>query len=487
MDRSSTPGSPVSRRRSWRPWLFAALAGALAIAAEQTIEQFQKRSLLEHEKSHVLNGLSELRARLEGVINGNMLLTNGLTAVIAAQPDIDQDGFSRIARSLVDPRNALRNIAGAPDLVLSLIYPVEGNEAAIGLDYRTHPTQRNAAMRAVDAAETVIAGPLNLVQGGIGIIAREPVFLEPLSEDTAPRLWGLVSAVIDVGKLYQLAGLSGPDRYGDLAVAIRGRDGTGSQGETFFGDPGLFSRDPMTIRVSLPGGSWQIGAIPAEGWGHHDHDLGLIRFAGFTVALILALMAYLLARDIIERRRAEGKLRASAERLEAAENIAHIGNWEYRVADACIRWSDESYRIFGLTPQEKTIDYDWLRSSAHPEDRVGLDNYLQRLLDSQPGQSIPEFRYRMLRADGEQRLLGVWVRVDYGRNDKPVRFFGTLQDITETHQMQHDLEARLQELTRWQGVMLGREERIQELKREINQLLSDQGKPLRYPSQADRR
>jgi PAS domain S-box-containing protein len=242
----------------------------------------------------------------------------------------------------------------------------------------------------------------------------------------------------------------------------------------------------MTITVSLPGGSWQIGAVPAEGWGHHDHDLGLIRFAGFTIALILALMAYLLARDIIERRRAEGKLRASAERLEAAENIAHIGNWEYRVADASIRWSDESYRIFGLAPQEKTIDYDWLRSSAHPEDRAGLDNYLQRLLDSQPGQTIPEFRYRMLRADGAQRLLGVWVRVDYGRNDKPVRFFGTLQDITETHQMQHDLEARLQELTRWQGVMLGREERIQELKREINQLLSDQGKPLRYPSQADR-
>jgi len=486
MDRLVTPDGPVLRPRSWRPWLFAAFAGALAITAEQIIEHFEKRSLLEHEKSHVLNGLSQLRARLEGVINGNLLMTRGLTAVIAAQPDIGQDGFGRIARNLVDSRHALRNIAGAPDLVLSLIYPIEGNEAAIGLDYRTHPTQRDAALRAIESRDTVIAGPLNLTQGGIGIVAREPVFLEPSKEGTAPPLWGLVSAVIDVDELYRLAGLSSPGRYSDLAVAIRGKDGKGPQGETFFGDPALFSQDPVTIMVSLPGGTWQIAALPADGWGQHDHDLELIRAAGFAITLIIAVMAYLLARDITERRRAEEELRASAERLEAAEGIAHIGNWEYRVVDKSIHWSDEAYRIFGLAPQQKTIDYDWLRSRVHADDRTAHDEYQQRMLSSRPGDTIPEYRYRILRMDGEQRLLSVWVKVDYDDLQKPSRLFGTLQDITETHQMQHDLQARLEELTRWQGVMLGREERIQELKWEINQILSDEGKPARYPSQADR-
>jgi PAS domain S-box-containing protein len=485
MDRSATPDGPFLKWQSWRYWLFAALAGALAITAEQGIEHFEKRSQLQHEKSHVLNGLSQLRARLEGAINGNLLLTQALSAVIAAQPDIDQDGFARIARNLVDPRHALRNIAGAPDLVVSLIYPIEGNEAAIGLDYRTHPTQRDAAMRAVESADTVIAGPLSLVQGGNALIAREPVFLPSITEGGEPRLWGLVSAVINVDKLYPIAGLSSPGRYADLAVAIRGKDGTGARGETFFGDPGLFARDPVTIMVTLPGGEWQIAAIPAEGWGQHQHDLEWIRAAGFTVALILALMTYLLARDIAERRRAERELRASAERLEAAESIAHIGNWEYRVEDGRIRWSDESYRIFGLAPQEKVIDYDWMRSRVHPDDRVGHDAYLQRLLDTRPGDTVPEHRYRIFRTDGEERLLSVWVKPDYDNQQKPSRLFGTIQDVTETYQMQHDLEARLRELTRWQGVMLGREERIQELKREINRLLTDQGRPARYPSQAD--
>ena len=471
-------------QQNWKPWLAAALAGALAIAAEQIIEHFEKRSQFEHEKSHVLSELSQLRAGLEGVINGNLLLTQGLTAMIAAQPEIDQVGFERIARGLVDPRHVLRNIAGAPGMVISLMYPLEGNEGAIGLDYRTHPTQREAALRAVESRQSVIAGPLTLVQGGTAIIAREPVFLPPVTEGEPARLWGLVSAVIDVDKLYRRAGLDLTGRYSDLTVAIRGRDGTGAQGDTFYGDPGLFSRNPITVTVSLPGGSWQIAGMPAEGWGHHQHALSTIRAIGLSVAAILAVMAYLLARDVIERRRTEHALRESKKHLEVAESIAHIGNWEYRVADARIRWSDEAYRIFGLAPQEREIEYDWLRSRVHPDDRAGHDAYLQRLLESRPGQTIPDYHYRMQRMDGEQRLLGIWVRIDYDSKDRPVRFFGTLQDITEARQLQLDLQARLQELTRWQGVMLGREERIRELKKEVNRLLAERDRPIRYPSQA---
>jgi PAS domain S-box-containing protein len=473
------------RRQNWRPWLFAALAALLVAAGEQTLESFEKSSLLGHEKTHVIGQLSHLRARIESVINGNLLLIHGLTAVIAAQPEIDQKGFERIARGLVDERHTLRNIAAAPDMVISMIYPVEGNQAAIGLDYRTHPTQRDAAMKAVETRGSVIAGPLTLVQGGTAIIAREPVFLPPLAEGDEPRLWGLVSAVIDINKLYQLAGLATADQHPDLALAIRGRDGTGARGETFFGNPTVFSHDPVTTTVSLPGGNWQIGAAPRAGWGHHNHELAHIRIVGLVIGLVLALMAYLLARDVLERRRAQEDLRASNDFLEAAENIAHIGNWAFRVADARIEGSDESYRIFGLEPQSRPIDYEWLKSRVHPDDRDRHDEYLQRLLGSRPGQTVPEFRYRMLRMDGETRLLSVWVRIDFDHEHKPLRFFGTVQDITESEQMQHDLQARLQELTRWQGIMLGREDRIQQLKREVNQLLLDQGQPIRYPSQAD--
>ncbi|MFN2338679.1 MAG: hypothetical protein ABR544_06870, partial [Gammaproteobacteria bacterium] len=83
---------------SKKPWLFTLLVALLVFLAEQLIEHYQKRAALEAEQTSVLNQLSTLRARLEGVVNANMLLIHGLTAVIAAEPDMDQEGFARIAR-----------------------------------------------------------------------------------------------------------------------------------------------------------------------------------------------------------------------------------------------------------------------------------------------------------------------------------------------------------------------------------------------------
>lgn len=62
---------------------------------------------------------------------------------------------------------------------------------------------------------------------------------------------------------------------------------------------------------------------------------------------------------------------------------------------------------------------------------------------------------------------------------------GVIRDITGRMRAEQTLHDQLDELTRWQAVMLGREDRIQELKAEVNALLAGQGKPIRYPSQAE--
>jgi PAS domain S-box-containing protein len=69
--------------------------------------------------------------------------------------------------------------------------------------------------------------------------------------------------------------------------------------------------------------------------------------------------------------------------------------------------------------------------------------------------------------DGAGRLIGV---------------LGIARDITANHQYQEQLAARIEELRRWQDATLGREMRILELKREVNQLLEESGEPARYAS-----
>ena len=59
------------------------------------------------------------------------------------------------------------------------MYPLAGNEAAIGLDYRTNEVQREAALRVRETGKLVVAGPLDLVQGGTGLIGRAPIYETP--------------------------------------------------------------------------------------------------------------------------------------------------------------------------------------------------------------------------------------------------------------------------------------------------------------------
>jgi PAS domain S-box-containing protein len=273
-----------------RPWLLAASAMLLVLGGEQLIEHFARQSALERERRDVLYRLADLSVRLRGEIVSNLFLVHGLTAVIGAKPGMDQTEFAAIAQGLVDKRHALHNIAGAPDMVIRLMYPMAGNEAALGLDYRSHPTQRESALRARDSGESVLAGPLTLQQGGVGIIVREPVFMPPERTGGEPRFWGLVSSVIDAETLYAKAGLHAPDL--GLRIAL-GNEGS----PVFFGDAGVLKQQPVTLQVVLPGTTWQLAALPAKGWGQVAPELGLIRLMSLLAALLAGVMAYRLGRS----------------------------------------------------------------------------------------------------------------------------------------------------------------------------------------------
>lgn len=277
-----------------RPWLFAVLALLPVLATEQVIEKLARDRALEQERTGVLRELATLRARLEGTINAHLLLVYGLTTVIASRPDLDQAEFARIASGLVNQDHALHNIAGAPDLVIKFMYPLAGNEAALGLDYRTHPIQAPAALRALASGRPVLAGPLPLLQGGIAILIRAPVFVTPAQPDEEPRPWGLLSAIIDIVTLYERAGVLEAQRK--LQLALSGPDGSGPEGPVFFGDPRVLTQQPVTLAVNVPGGSWGLAAIPAGGWGRSPGLTGLIRWLGLLVALLVAGMTYLLGR-----------------------------------------------------------------------------------------------------------------------------------------------------------------------------------------------
>jgi len=208
--------------------------------------------------SEVFNQAAELRLNIEREVNTTLNLSTGLVLFVSTNPAFTDSEFVGIAKELLNKSPNLRNVALAKDNVINHVYPLKGNEKALGLRYMDHPEQNDAVLRAINLKNTVIAGPVNLAQGGQGFISRIPIFLAGLED----AYWGLASIVINVGDFYQACGLSEHDA--NVRYALRGKDGLGEDGAVFFGPESLFSDDEaIQLPISLPVGSWILAAKPA--------------------------------------------------------------------------------------------------------------------------------------------------------------------------------------------------------------------------------
>src|SRR5882762_3041378 len=121
-------------------------------------------------------------------------------------------------------------------------------------------------------------------------------------------------------------------------------------------------------------------------------------------------------------------LQGSNAKLEEAQRITHVGYWEWDLSTDCLIWSDETYRIFGLRPQERPINADALRKLVHPEDR---DRVFREKEQTVTSGTYYDVEHRIVRPTGELRVLNSTRAVKKDESGRPTHFYGTVQDITD--------------------------------------------------------
>lgn len=374
----------------------AAIAFVVLLACAIIADQQNSRVSDQLARADVLAKVNIIRAKLEGNIGGNLQLVQGLVSTIVTEPYMGQQRFASLATNLFQQKSQLRNIAGAPDLVISLMYPLKGNEKAIGLDYRKNEAQRMAAFRARDQRVMVFAGPVDLAQGGRGFIGRIPVFVPTASG--GDRFWGIVSAVVDVDRLYAASGLTDPDL--DIDVALTGKDALGGGGERFFGSGNVIAGNPVSTDVQLPSGSWQISAIPKGGWPAAPKNELALRALMLLAGALVVLPIMVAGRLFGERQKNYAELRRLSGRLELALEASGIGVWEHDLATHKMVWDDRVNEIYGKPADGKPRGYDDWAQAIHPED-IGraLRDFDLATVKKGPYSS----QYRLLRPDGTVR------------------------------------------------------------------------------------
>jgi PAS domain S-box-containing protein len=170
--------------------------------------------------------------------------------------------------------------------------------------------------------------------------------------------------------------------------------------------------------------------------------------------------------DITERKRAEEKLKRSERQLAEAQQLTYIGSWEWDLTMNNVTWSDELYRIFGLEPQELVMSYEAYLERLHPEDRERANQFVEASLNS-----LEPFSYhsRAILPDGRVRILHVRGTINADEASRPVRMFGTVQDVTERRLAEEELKTSNEKLralsVRLQSV---REEESLRIAREIH-------------------
>jgi sensor domain CHASE-containing protein len=286
--------------------------------------------LIQDQKTSLAGRINIHGNALTTAINKRFSLLDGLFAFtsVNASDEILKTNFAVFAAGLYSGTTGIRVFAIAPKGVVRYIYPFQGNEAALGHDLLNDPSPgvRNDTLRAITTRKTIIAGPYELKQGGLGLVARKALYLN----DT---LWGLVAMIIDMPPIFKEAGLQ--SELENIEMALQD-----SSGKLFFESETAFKNEPAKLRIELPEGYWELGGVPKGGW-HQAVAKKFLFFqaSGLIISILIAIIIYLLVsryllldeknknleqshldleQKITERKQAEESLEAERSRLQQA-------------------------------------------------------------------------------------------------------------------------------------------------------------------------
>lgn len=189
---------------------------------------------------------------------------------------------------------------------------------------------------------------------------------------------------------------------------------------------------PLGVPVDLPvSASWRaLGLSRAQARRLPGNDTWLV-LAGDTAepgAEEQGHVALALVQSAAGRLHAESRFDDLAQRVDNAQQLANMGDYDWHISTDTNRWSDQLYRIYGHEPQSFNASYERFLSLLHPEDRERITAvHQQAYATGEPYQMME----RVVRPDGQVRYLSSNGQVVMDDSGVPVRMRGTCIDITD--------------------------------------------------------
>ena len=256
---------------------------AAALATVLSLQSEQRRQHANRERVQALAG--DHAQHLEENLLQALSATQALAAWVQwGQGDIPN--FEALATSMLPLYPGVSAMALEPQGVVQHIVPLDGNAHAIGLDLLNHPERQKEARLARDSGKLTLAGPFDLVQGGLGALGFFPVFLT--DSQGQQRFWGFTNVVI------RLPQALGPAQFEQLVKQgyhyALWRIDPATQQRQSIAQSATLPVDAVDFDLSVPNATWTLSVSPAAGWAD-PAGLSLKLALGWLVSVLLALVA----------------------------------------------------------------------------------------------------------------------------------------------------------------------------------------------------
>jgi PAS domain S-box-containing protein len=408
------------------------LAAFLTLAATGSVSYYSYTVRKQDERRQVMTAAEDARDALRTALGHGLSATQ--TVGLGVSEGLFPARFDSIIPRLFSSYTSIDAIELAPNGIVSHVYPPEPNRRALGFNILADPVQRDEAALAVRSRQLIFAGPLELVQGGLGVVGRGPVFIRQRGVET---FWGFTIVIIRIETLVSAAHLNDLEEQG-FRFRLSRRDPISNTMICFY-NAGQVLDQPLTLDVAVPNGAWEIAIAPVRGW-----RAGVRTFPMVVISVVLSLLGGLFTwfmrrqperlKELVEIRAAE--LFRSESRFASLIEGAPLGIMIMR--DGAILYANPLF-------------YTML---GHPEgmDLVGreFDEYLRpvpsALTHSQTAGAAArtgDHTYEVLRADGIVRFVEMSrTPVELQDGAAEVAF---ITDITERRQAERLISESLTE------------------------------------------
>jgi diguanylate cyclase (GGDEF)-like protein len=277
--------------------------------------------------------------RINEVISKLLQKTDSL-AMMVIQSGGSTDNFDHVARSLVDDPSIL-NVLIAPNGVVSKVYPMEGNEAVMGLNFFDESTGNKEAIAAIEAGTLMLGGPFQSAQGQTILVGRLPVYLD--TDEETHTFWGLVSVTLKFPQALDSTGLS-IFRNQRFAYELWRINPDTDNKQVIASDYEYAKQNARFIekQISASNADWHLKVWPIRTWYSYPENWALI----IASLLISFLVAFIIQNNVnLQRMRVILEEMAKCDPLTGIYNRRHFMETSQIDIERASRLKEDCYVI----------------------------------------------------------------------------------------------------------------------------------------------